>query len=384
MSGLSINDPIDFKWAISSPKVIPGDTLLLRGGTYKGDWTVGIKGIAGKPVTIRPYDGEQVVIDGSMNVDAPYVEIYDIDFTDSRTDRTEKGTTPGISAPQPGFGLFGCTVSNLHSSGVYWFNSGEGAICENIILNNGYREANGEGVAHGVYTHNHAGGARQIARNLFYDQFGKYCFQIYSGGNNYLRDYTVEDNIICGDAAHTGGGLGLKDFIYRRNIQWYDYCQQGRYAFDHGWNENGQILDNVFIDLYGYSVNADCSYKWINLTESGNVVYGGEPKSRAGYEVRERPATFVRVIPFSKSSRWLAGVAIYNRDNAKTVPVDFKDTITPGKYKLRNSQNPAETWDFEYTSGVVDVPTTWTAQARIGDRENTPAWPVFGGLVVEK
>ncbi len=41
----------------------PGDTLYLRGGTYYGGFTAAISGLSGNPVKIKPYPGEQYVIE---------------------------------------------------------------------------------------------------------------------------------------------------------------------------------------------------------------------------------------------------------------------------------------------------------------------------------
>lgn len=378
--GDTVLNPVSFANLLLSHNIIPGDTLLLRAGTYSGDYVLPyIAGTEALPITIKPYNGETVIFDGSLTV-GNYVRLYDLNFTDARIDRHIY--TPGIYATGLGFHMHGCIVSDIHNSGLSWYGYGVGEVSENIFLNNGGRNGDESGHGHALYTHNAAGGAHLIARNLFFDQFGTYALHIYSAGSNGLKDYTVEDNITCGQPTHTGGGLGLTDFIYRRNIQYGSYIQQGRYSGSHK-NINGQIKDNVTFDLVSYSVNADCTYEWENLVESGNIAYGGEPSNRAGYVVVSNPAVWTRVIPFSKSERWAASVAIYNRESAETVSVDFTG-LANGNYKFRNAQNPAETSDFTYSGGSVDVPTNWTAAQRIGDAQPTTTWPVFGGLVVER
>jgi len=76
-------------------------------------------------------------------------------------------------------------------------------------------------------------------------------------------------------------------------------------------------------------------------------------------------------------------VAIFNRDSAESVPVDFSSLLSEGRYRLRNGQNITETWAFDYLGGLVNVPTGWTSAPRIGDETTTSTWPVFGGLVIE-
>ena len=302
MSGLTVDNPIKFVDVINSKKVLPGDTLLLRGGTYKGYWTLNIGGTKDAPVTIQPYQNEPVVIDGGLTLAKPHLKIMDMEITDSNPDRTVM--TDSITMNYPGCWIIGCHIHDLRNSGVNWFGSGVGGIVECWIYENGFT-LDGVEVAHGIYSHNADGGARLIARNLFGNQRGKYTIHLYSGGDNYLNDFTCEDNVIFGDAVHTGGGYGLENFIYRRNIQCGDYCQHGRYTKDYGQNNGAQITDNLFVGLAGYSINADSLQPWLNLTESGNTVWsvGGynEPSNRAGYTVEETPTTWSRFVPFTLS-----------------------------------------------------------------------------------
>lgn len=378
MSGLTINDPAKFADVIKSTKIIPGDVLLLRGGTYKGDWDIEIGGSSELPIKIMPYQNEHVIIDGWTRLLRSNVWLQDLELMDSDLNRVSDVNTSSLEINGSGFSVVGCLVHDLHDSGIFWFGSGPGQIVECVIYNNGGRWTTGGGYGHGIYTHNNGGGARLISRNIFFDQIGDYTFQVYSGGQNYLLDYTIQDNIICGDPSHTGGGLGLRNYVYERNWQYQDYSQQGRYSMQP--NDGGIIRDNVFIELNSYSVQS--TFK--NLQEYGNLVYGGEPSNRAGYTVIEQPATLVRVIPFSLSARWLASVAIFNRDSAPSVLVDFAGALKPGTYKLVNGQNPTETWQFEYGGALVDVPTNWTSTQRIGDSLPPSTWPRFGGLVVER
>src|SRR5262245_11692533 len=44
----------------------PGDTLVLRGGTYYESVTVAVVGTAEKPITIRAYPGEPAILDAGL------------------------------------------------------------------------------------------------------------------------------------------------------------------------------------------------------------------------------------------------------------------------------------------------------------------------------
>lgn len=309
MSGLNLNEPVSLSDVLNSQNIISGDNLILLPGVYTGDWIIPSKfsGTINNPLVIKPLIPNTVIIDGSFTIESDYTEIRDIDFTDSRMDET---ITSGIYCGKIGFSMIGCDVQNLHNSGVSWFGSGEGMIVECKFRENGYL-IDGVGHGHGVYSHNENGGSRLIARNSFGNEVGKYAFQLYSGGENYLKDFTCEDNVIFGDPVHTGGGKGLKNFIYRRNVQFGDYCQQGRYTYDNGWNEDGLIEDNIFVGLYSYSVNSNTDIPWVNLIERNNTVWNvngyGEPSNRVGYNLEVTPPSWSRFIPFTLSERW-AGI----------------------------------------------------------------------------
>src|SRR5213593_5132219 len=56
----SIGRPLDLTTALSSSSPVkPGDTLLIRGGTYTGRFHSYLTGTASSPIRVRPYPGER-------------------------------------------------------------------------------------------------------------------------------------------------------------------------------------------------------------------------------------------------------------------------------------------------------------------------------------
>ena len=380
MTTHSVSSTAELTAILASAAVLPGDIIELDDGTYAGDFTSTIAGTDIAPIIIRPVNPGEVTIDGTLTISNDYTHWYDLDFTDSNTDRHDYAGNLGIYMTHIGTHMHGCRITDLHNSGINWYGSGVGEVSECVIYNNGYRELDDSGHGHGIYSHNNGGGDRLIKRNILGYQLGDYALHIYSGGANWLKDYKVYDNCTNSHPTHTGGGLGLVNFDYQRNIHYVGLSQHGQYS-PAGSNDNGIISNNYFIDHASYYVNPD----WANLTEADNEVYGGEPAARAGYTVIAQPATKTWVTAFTESARWLGMVTIFNRDSAATVNVDLSSILSPGVYRLRNGQNMTETWDFIHYDGVAtSVPmTTWTASTMIGVGPGDNQLPVFGSFVIE-
>jgi hypothetical protein len=376
MAGLTIDNPVTLTNALSSGRIIPGDVLELLDGVYTGlyEAAAAIAGTEAAPVIIRPRNPGGVTIDGSLLIMGVHVHVYDLNFTDSRIDRTIIGV--GVQCSAVGFQIHGCVISDMHNNGISWMGSGVGEVSENIILNCGYKAINGDGHAHSIYTHNNTGGARLIARNMMADNYGEYTIHLYSPSSA-LRDYTIENNVIHGDAVHAGGAANIYNLIYRNNIQYKDWLQF--YTALGATIQNNEWIDSLY-SLYEIE-------NWTDVVESGNIFYPTIPAGavgREGYSEQALPATKVWLNAFTKSARWLGNVAIYNRDSAATVAVDFSSILSNGSYKLRNSLNPDETWEFEFTGAAVNVPTNFTSRNKVGEEWGAgAAWPVFGSCVIE-
>lgn len=370
MAGETLQNPVKFYKAALGGNIIPGDVLELADGTYNAA-NMFIEGTAENPVIVRPANPGMVKIDGWMFVDCQHVHFYDIEFFDSNPNRYV--VTNSVVANYGTNCFYGCYFHDEHTSGLNWFGTGAGEVMECVFLNNGNYFPDNSKHGHCLYTHNSGGGLRKIARNIFGYAMGNYALHIYSNSAA-LKDYQVEDNITVGQPTHTGGPGGLTDFVFSRNIQMGGYMQMGRY----GAATNGTITDNELFRVGTYWANTD----WVNLTESGNNVYNGQPASRDGYTIQADPQTWSRVIPFSKSARWLASVAAYNRDSAETIPIDFSG-LANGDYTLINAQNMNETWDFTNSGSPVNVPMTgWTCAQRIGDVAPDTTFPLYGAFIL--
>jgi hypothetical protein len=315
MSGMKIDDPVTLSKALASTRFIPGDTLALRGGRYTGDWVLplAISGTPEKPITIRPYQNEPVIIDGSFQIFGHYIHIYDLEITDSRDAHLPQ--TLGVYAVGTGTSVYGCYIHDVKAGGgIEWFGSGPGEVSENWIQDCGYQDVNNGWHGYCIYDHNESPGEHLCQRNLMRPKLEKYSLHIFSASNIALNDNKVYDNVFDG-AVHAGGGQGLKHFCYERNVHNDAWVQLGRYLWDKSKYQNdGTIIkDNIFMRSY-FTIDTDNQQPpqphpnpWANLTESGNLAwspYRATDYDRDGYTVEAAPAHYERFIPFTISARW--------------------------------------------------------------------------------
>ena len=88
--------PWDLATALAQPSAVkPGDTIWLRGGTYKGHFTSSLEGAADKPIVVRQYLGERATLDGNdgtnevtLAVNGSDTWFWGFEITNSNTTRS--------------------------------------------------------------------------------------------------------------------------------------------------------------------------------------------------------------------------------------------------------------------------------------------------------
>ena len=382
-----VTNTAEFVAALANESVAAGDSIVMRAGTYTGDFVSTVGGSVGRPVRIMPYNNEDVKIDGSFYFQAPYVEIYDLEIFRSSTPKVNINDN-AIKLYTAGSRLIGCNIHDLRNS-VFFQGFGIGGIEECVIKNNGYYDdidnpLSGHG--YDIYTHNNWGGQRDIKRNLFYASVSQWSLHVYSPSNN-MKDYKIEDNIFLQSASIGNYFTGTPNMTFKNN--WLCGDRPGSYIELNIDRLLTVPCDNVSIESNSFwKTYYTLGYENItNLVEADNIVYikVGTGYERAGYTETTNPATLVKITPFTKSKRWLGSVAIYNRDSASTVAVDFSSLLTGGDYLLRNGHNTDETFAFTYSGADVNVPMdTFTAAAEIGGFTPYDYFPITGAFMIER
>lgn len=380
MAGKTDTDPVKLSVALVSMRVLPGDVLYLLEGTYPGDFVASIAGTEAAPVTVMPYNGGRVVIDGGLTANGAHVIWKDIEFTWSGwTTRVsaEAGSVPSdipkhnVDINGTGNKLINCVLYNLFSPG-WWSAAQGGEMYGCLSFHHGWRGPD-RGHGHALYTQNQTG-TKIIKDCFFHDCFG-YGFHAYTSGG-YVDNYRLEGNTFFNSGqlhgvaypdillgADTGGHVAQAPHL-DANMTY------GGARGDLGYvaGATGVVLtDNYLVpDLD----KADC----VIDTETGNY-YG----SAVGNTY------FLRGNAYDDTR---ANLTIYNQAEADTVAVDVSALGWTGQVTARNVQdyfNDAQT--LEIVDGTITVnmqagnrtvatPVGWTAPAT--------TFPRFGAFVLEK
>ena len=292
----SIARPWDLATALAggNGRVLPGDTIWLRDGTYAGPYRSTVRGAAGAPVVVRQYPGERAVIDGAgttsgtsvFYVDGDYTVFWGFEITNSDPLRTTTSLANNVR-PNVVFNYASHTrylSLVVHDGGVAFYNdpaAQDVEIVGCIIYNNGW-QAPDRGHGHGMYLLSNTGPV--LARdNVVFNQFGygvhayanpgsgQLINQRYEGNvafnNGTLAMNSTSANILLGGADYADADALVGNFTYFSPRAGGTNVQVG---FDTVANGSVVLQDNRFI---GGSPVLDLGY-WSQATLSGNELVG--------------------------------------------------------------------------------------------------------------
>jgi hypothetical protein len=405
MSGLVIGDPVTLAAALASPRVIPGDTLQIRAGTYTGNWNVNVSGNASNWITIRPYQNERVIINGQFRINSNYIRVIGLESVNNTVrDRSNTVGTVGFDCLGNYNEIVNCVIRD-HDQGITTSAARTGHVYYgNLVYFNGHNYSGG----HGTYPQNAVGNTKTLKRNIFYGNFGHGIHAYGSGGavsdfiidgntcfeNGALRD-TATNNIL------NGGSIGMSGLILRNNMTYKrEGTFEGRTQIGYGaGNEvtNIQVYDN-------YLVSPSWSLVFLDATLTrfdGNTIIGWFDGDGVGIgtntNVSPHPSDPV-VYPTTNNQIFLTSneydanrvqLTIYNWTLANTVNVDVSAVFgASGTVKAYNAQDPLNdiqtltissgviTVNMEATNRTVETPVGWTAPAK--------TYPQFGCFVLAK
>jgi hypothetical protein len=291
-------DPWDLGTALSGKTSLrPGDTLLLLGGVYRGQFTSRLRGSEGKPITIRPASGQRVTIDcrdegksnGDFFIQGAWCVFRDLEVTCS--DRRRQTQLPGSSPGDIHRGGIFCQGSHIKlvnlvvhdvASGIGFWSQGEGGeIYGCLIFNNGWMGPD-RGHGHGIYAQNETG-SKTISDNIIFNQFGG-GIHCYGSSQATLNNFRLEGNVCFNNGCQgapeertrgilCGGGCPVRGARVVENIVYSDRFNR---ALELGFydarasNFDAEVRDN-------YVVGSLHIINFEHITFSGNTVVGEHP-----------------------------------------------------------------------------------------------------------
>jgi hypothetical protein len=377
----SIASPLDLATALSATSPVkPGDTLWLRGGTYRGSFTSRLTGTSTAPIVVRQYPGERATIDSNPNPTegllafGAYTWYWGFEIMNSDPVRTSSQTGSWPSDVKRGYGVtargialkfINLVVHDMTNGFGLWTDAVDVEAHGNIVYYNGW-QAPDRAHGHGLYTQNQTGNQR-VTDNIVFNQFS-HGLHSYGSEVAFLNNITHEGNVafnngnISADGPARdillGGGVLAQNPVVRDNSTYgsaqvnFGYSAgctnadiSGNYLVGSGVfivNCQGAIRGNTMYSIYGLSS--------LPTTYTDNVFYATPPTD-----------TVTRVRP-NQYERGRANIVVYNWKSLSQVSVNLLAAgLAVGQpFEVRDAQNvfgpPVVTGVFD--GSLVNIPMT--------------------------
>lgn len=409
--------PWDLRTALGHPSAVrPGDTIWVRGGTYRGSFQSALRGSASAPIVLRAYPGERATIDGAsgsgstLRIDGEHAVYWGLEVMNSNTDRTRERQT-GVYIRSGNNKLIHLVI---HDTGLAVYTEASAPnvdIVGCIIYNNGYNTSEGHG--HALYIRNLTG-SKLLRDNVMFNQFA-YGIHVYTTPGGGLNNITVEGNTsfnngsVSDDSREHAGNLlvGGEEPVQQGkvidNMTYYapdvgsrnvsigysstnnrDVVVRGNYAVggdvvftvrnwdqvtvqDNVFHGTARIVELVESSLSGYTWSGNTHYRDASASawrHAGSTFAFAEWRSRTGLGGTDQVAgtapsqtrVFVRPSSYEPGR---AHVTVYNWAGQGSVQVDMTGVLKPGdRYEVRNVQalygSPIASGT--YAGGAITIP----------------------------
>lgn len=379
----TVERPLDLASALSAAsKARPGDTIWLRGGTYKGSFSSRVTGAPDAPIVVRPLPGERVVIDTAPSKE-PALAIYGAwtifrDFEVMSSEPTRSSNT-GIVVHGPHTKVVNMQVHDFTGGLALWRDALDSEAYGNIVFYNGWVDpADQKPKGHGIYTQNEAG-TRRLTDNIIFSQFSA-GIHAYGSSDAPLDNLDLEGNIIFNNGNPTGGhitniliggGRMARAPVLTSNYTYSSTPGDVNIGYSVGC-ERLRMKDNYFAQI-GFAFQlVNCSG-----TIEGNTVYG-DVRGIEGDSVVNRtaiqkhypnnrylPRPAAGVESFVRPNRYEPGrahVVVFNWGKASNVTVDLAGAgLQRGTaFEMRDVQNlrAAPVISGTYSGASVTIPVS--------------------------
>jgi len=414
----SLSNPWDLATALAHPAAVkPGDTIWLRGGTYRGAFTSTLTGTASAPIKVRQYPGERATIDGGKDIlhtAGAYTHYMNFEIMDSDPNRVS--AFPGSSPPDisRGHGIrpFGEPIPNgikyinlvVHDTGGGISSFGEAAGLEIygcLIYYVGWQGPD-RGHGHGIYSQNQIG-TLNIKDNIIFSAFSHGIHNYGGSEDTYLDNIHMEGNVCFNNGILP---WGLPNGLARNLL-----IGGGRKA------QNPRLINNAMYypsGLGGENMNIGYGEGVNNAIVTGNYISGGDVRFNgrntnvammdnffytdvpAGFQTQYPSNTYVGptsrptgVRVFVRPNAYEPGranITVYNWDLRPSVDVNIGTILSVGRtYEVRNAQDyfgPPVAAGV-YSGAPIRLPMTGLSVARpVGVSTPPPTGPEFNVFVL--
>ena len=195
--------PWDLATALAQPEAVrPGDTIWLRGGTYRGSFVSRLTGFELAPVIVRQYPGERVVIDGFdpaaksiLEVRGSWTIYMGFEVMSSNPVRVGSANIgpQGVYVYGPHTKLVNLIVHDTETGIGLWEPAEDAEVYGCLIFNNGHQGPD-RAWGPGIYTQNEVG-TKRIVDNLVFNQFN-HGLQVYGSDAASVIGFHIEGNTI--------------------------------------------------------------------------------------------------------------------------------------------------------------------------------------------
>lgn len=395
MAGLTIDNPVTLSSALNSNNIIPGDTLVLRGGTYAGSFNLAkLIGTAANRITIKPYNREKVIVDGNL-FGGEYLRVEDLIITDSNADRNNPATlTDGINIGRNSEYYY-CTVKN-HGQG---FAGGGSAVNYKLhgcnIYYNGF-DGNG---GHGAYIQQFDQNGRVVvSNNMVHDNF---AWGVHIYGSKKLWNFDLIGNTVFvngrirngeqGSQVLMGGIAGTESPHLYRNLVYDGYNgveinRTGNIANDIIVEDN-YIASRFPVALRGtYNVTSMQRNSLYGFSNNPSTTMTDFPDNTYGAESEILDAVFLN--PLDDADR--AHLTIFNlQAQVNTISVDVSSIFNNDDViNAHNAQDYfTDIQELTVSGGSITVDmqaVNRTVEALVGWDAPATTFPQFGAFILER
>ena len=324
--------------------VAAGDTVWVRGGTYRGQFTSNLNGNSSRHIVIRQLPGERATIDGTLLVFGSYVTFWGLEIMNSSP---ASSGAYGVNVKAPGARMINLVVHDAGRSGMGVWNEAPNAVVHGSIIYNNGTVANKD---HGIYFNGNSG-SKTLSDNIVFNNW-QYGLHAYSPVSGELQNIRLDGNVSfnngsIGPYGHGPdfyvGGSPIANLSITNNMSWRP--NDGEMALNVSGGQGLTLTGNRFVGAVSLG-------SWSGSSQSNNTMWSSTSAPTSGTHVIVRPNGY-------EAGR--ANIVAYNWSRSGTVSADLSSVLQPGDtYEIRNAQNfyGAPVASGTYGGGSISLPMT--------------------------